>query len=117
MKLQKIIVVLGPPGSGKGTQSELLAKFLDVPRIVLGDLIREFIKEDSDVAREAKDRYDKGVPQPDEIASMLLARKLKTITESEVAVFDTYPLSMGQAQDLDRISQEMEIKNLKIVFL
>lgn len=117
MKLEKIIVVLGPPGSGKGTQSALLAKFFNVPRIVMGDLIREFIQEDSQIAKESKERYDKGIPQPDEIASMLLARKLKTITDSEIAVFDTYPLSMGQAHDLDRIAGEMNIKDLKIIFL
>ncbi|OGE81458.1 MAG: hypothetical protein A2720_02865 [Candidatus Doudnabacteria bacterium RIFCSPHIGHO2_01_FULL_46_24] len=117
MKLQKIFVVLGPPGSGKGTQSELLAKFLGAPRIVLGDLIREFIQENSDEAHEAKARYDQGTPQPDAIASMLLDRKLKALADSGTVVFDTYPLSMGQAEDLDRIVEDIKIKDLRIVFL
>ncbi len=117
MQLEKIFVVLGPPGSGKGTQSDLLAKFLHAPRIVVGDLIREFIKEDSDTARVAKERYNHGTPQPDEIATMLLERKLKAVTDSKAAVLDTFPLSMGQAEALDRIVKELGVNALRVIFL
>ncbi len=117
MQLQKIYVLLGPPGSGKGTQSDLLAKKLKVPRIVLGDLIREFIQETSPEAIESKARYDQGIPQPDEIATMLLERKLHTVTGSETAVFDTFPLSIGEAQELDRIVKDLGVSQLTVVFL
>ena len=117
MKLQKIFIVLGPPGSGKGTQSELLAKKLSAARIVLGDLIREFIKGASPEAVEAKKRYDQGIPQPDEVATMLLKQKLTDIRDSEVAVFDTYPLSMGEARDLTQIIVELGISEYKVIFL
>ena len=116
MTLQNIFVVLGPPGSGKGTQSELLAKKTEYEHISVGDLIRAFIKGQSKEAIESKERYDKGIPQPDNIASMLLREKLKSINEIG-AVFDTYPLSIGQAQDLSKIVEEISIKNLKVIFL
>ncbi len=117
MALQKILVVLGPPGSGKGTQSTRLAQALGYEQIVLGDLIRAFIKGDSTEAKEAKARYDQGTPQPDEIATMLLKEKLNHIEGNDGAVFDTYPLSMGQAQAMDEIVADLNVKDLKVVFL
>jgi len=117
MKLQKIIVVLGPPGSGKGTQSIKIAQALGFTQIVLGDLIREFIKGNSSEAIAAKDRYDKGIPQPDEVATGLLKQRLQTLTDSEGAVFDTFPLSMGQAEALDNIADGLKVGFLRVVFL
>ena len=117
MQLQKILVVLGPPGSGKGTQSALLAQALNYEQIVLGDLIREFIKGTSPEAIEAKARYDQGIPQPDEIATGLLKAKLTHVRGSEGAVFDTFPLSIGQAQAVDEIVNDLKINSLKVFFL
>jgi adenylate kinase len=114
--IQKILVVLGPPGSGKGTQSAVLAKTLGYDQVVLGDLIREFIKGKSDEAMEAKARYDQGIPQPDELATYLLKLKLENI-KSVGAVFDTFPLSMGQADALDNIAHDLHVSDLKVVFL
>ncbi|MBX4187242.1 MAG: nucleoside monophosphate kinase [Candidatus Doudnabacteria bacterium] len=116
MALQKIIVVLGPPGSGKGTQSSRLAKRMSFEQIVLGDLIREFIKGETPEAKAAKERYDKGVPQPDEVATSLLQNKLKMV-QSTGAVFDTYPLSMGQAQALDEIVNVLGVYDFRVIFL
>jgi adenylate kinase len=116
MALQKILVVLGPPGSGKGTQSARMAKRMSYEQIVLGDLIREFIKGDSDEAKAAKERYDKGTPQPDEIATKLLEQKLPSI-KTEGVVLDTYPLSVGQAQALDEITRVLGVYDLRIIFL
>ncbi|MBX4191438.1 MAG: nucleoside monophosphate kinase [Candidatus Doudnabacteria bacterium] len=116
MAIQKILVVLGPPGSGKGTQSSRMAKRMSYEQIVLGDLVREFIKGDSDEAKAAKDRYDKGIPQPDEVATKLLAEKLPTI-KSEGVVIDTYPLSVGQAQALDEITRVLGVYDLRVIFL
>ncbi len=117
MQLQKIFVVLGPPGSGKGTQSSLLAKALRYEQIVLGDLIREFIKGTSKDAIESKELYDKGIPQPDEIATTLLKIKLQNVHGYEGAVFDTFPLSMGQAQALDEIVRDLKVSDMKVIFL
>jgi adenylate kinase len=117
MKLQKIIVVLGPPGSGKGTQSIRLAQALGYTQIVLGDLIRAFIKGTTPESLAAKELYDKGIPQPDTVATSLLQQRLQTMTESEGAVFDTYPLSMGQAEALDKIVESVGVEFLRVVFL
>ncbi len=116
MQLQKILIVLGPPGSGKGTQSSLLAKRMNFEQIVMGDLMREYIKGTSDEAKAAKERYDKGIPQPDEIATRLLRNKLSTI-QTAGCVFDTFPLSLGQAQALEEIILVLGIYDFRVVFL
>src|SRR6185503_16850822 len=116
MQLQKIMVVLGPPGSGKGTQSIKLAQNFHYEQIVLGDLIRDFITGTTPEAIAAKERYDKGIPQPDEIATTLLKTKLTTVQSTGV-VFDTYPLSLGQAQALDEIVNILGIFDFLVIFL
>src|ERR1043166_3393477 len=117
MQLQKIIVVLGPPGSGKGTQSELLATILGYPRIVIGDLRREFIKGSSQEAIEDKDRYDRGIPGPDDIIARLLRSAINKLENTEGFVLDTFPLSMGQAYILDEISKDLKIDYMRVFFL
>ena len=117
MQLQKIFVVLGPPGSGKGTQSELLAKTLNFPRIVIGDLRRAFIKESSPEAIEDKARYDQGIPGPDELISKLLRNAINNLQDTEGFVLDTFPLSMGQAKILDEIIGEYKVSHLGVLFL
>lgn len=117
MQLENIYVILGPPGSGKGTQSELLAKRLDFHKIVIGDLRRAFIKGSSPEAIEDKERYDKGIPAPDHIVSRLLREEIKKLEGIKGIVLDTYPLSMGQAHDLDAILQDLNVANIKAIFL
>lgn len=117
MKLQKIIVVLGPPGSGKGTQSELLAKKLGFPKIVIGDLRREFIRQNSEEAKQDKERYDKGIPAPDDLILKLLKATISKFFNAEGIVLDAYPLSMGQVGDLDKIVQNLNVSYLWVIFL
>ncbi len=117
MQLQKILVILGPPGSGKGTQSSLLAKALGYPRIVIGDLRREFIKGTSPEAIEDKARYDKGIPGPDELIAKLLRSAINNIQDSEGFVLDTFPLSMGQVKVLDEIIKELNVSFVRVMFL
>lgn len=108
-----LYVVLGPPGSGKGTQSQLLAKKLSYPRIVTGDLVREFIKTDA----HAKEQYDKGIPQPDEVATKLVKNEIEKYSTGPGMVLDTFPLSLEQAQALGEMVRGFEISNFKVIFL
>ena len=117
MQLQKIFVVLGPPGSGKGTQSELLAKKFGYPRIVIGDLRREFIKDTSPEAIEDKERYDKGIPGPDNLIAKLLRSTIGKLQDTDGFVLDTFPLSMGQVQILDHITADLKVNYLRVIFL
>lgn len=115
--MTNVFVILGPPGSGKGTQSELLAKKLGYNRIVIGDLRREFIKGTSAEAREDKERYDKGIPGPDKLIGRLFKEEMHKLKDAKGIVLDTFPLSMGQARILDEVLAEFEIKNFKVFFL
>ena len=115
--MKNVFVILGPPGSGKGTQSELLAKKLGYHRIVIGDLRREFIKGNSLEAIEDRQRYDKGIPGPDDLIGRLFKAEMQRLGDTEGIVLDTFPLSMGQAKILDEVLAELGIKNLKVLFL
>jgi len=115
--ISNVFVILGPPGSGKGTQSELLAKKLGYNRIVIGDLRREFIKGASPEALEDKARYEKGTPGPDSLIGKLFKDEMHKLQAEEGIVLDTFPLSMGQAQILDDVLADFEIQNFKVVFL
>lgn len=101
--------MFSPPGAGKGTQKELLVKKYNLPSIVVGDLVRELgakAETGDPLAIEAKERYDKGIPQPDNIIFKILRRKLESVDLEKGIIFDAFPLSLGQAQGFEKIIRE-----------
>ena len=66
------IILLGPPGAGKGTQSKKLAEKLDLPHISTGDILRKNVKEGTPLGKEAKDYMEKGLLVPDELVAKML---------------------------------------------
>lgn len=90
---------LGLPASGKGTQSEVFAKRKGLPLISIGDLVRDEIENEDEKHEkidDIKDRYDKGIPQEDDVVFDLIRKKLKKIQDG--AVFDNFPFSIHQAE-------------------
>lgn len=105
----KIIILLGPPGSGKGTQAKLLQERYGYHYLSTGDLIRETMKKavsGDPLALEIKARYDRGEPQPDNLILRLVREKLNAINLSQGIIFDAFPLSDRQARGLDEIIEE-----------
>jgi len=102
------ISLLGPVGSGKGTQSQRVSEALNWTRISTGDLVRDQIEADTELGRELKDYNDKGEPVPDEIILRL------TIPQLQPAggwILDNCPQTMEQARKLD---EELEKRGLHL---
>lgn len=95
-----IIVMLGAPGSGKGTIAKLLAEVLDIEHISTGDLFRETIKSRSDIGQELEKYMSKGMLVPDDIVIEILEERLSKQAAENGVVLDGFPRTKLQAKYL-----------------
>ena len=96
------LVLLGPPGAGKGTQAQVLAKELQVPHISTGDMLREAIRSASPLGVKAKECMDKGTLVSDDIVIGLVSERLKKPDARKGFILDGFPRTREQAESLDR---------------
>lgn len=104
------IVLLGAPGSGKGTAGEILAKDLNLAHISTGDLFRENLKNETELGKKAKEYMDKGELVPDEITIGMLSERLKSEDVANGAILDGFPRTKAQAISLDEMLKKMNAK-------
>ncbi|MFL7812552.1 MAG: adenylate kinase [Anaerolineales bacterium] len=102
------LILLGPPMSGKGTQAARLSKALGIPQISSGDLFRDNIKRETALGREAKTYMDRGDLVPDEITIGMVAERLGRPDAAKGALLDGFPRTIPQAEELDRILDELD---------
>ena len=102
------LILLGPPMSGKGTQAARLSKALGIPQISSGDLFRDNIKRETELGREAKTYMDRGDLVPDEITIGMVAERLGRPDAAKGALLDGFPRTIPQAEELDRILDELD---------
>jgi len=95
------IVLLGPPGAGKGTQAKVLAKKLNVPHISTGDLLRQNVAAGSELGAKAKDYMNKGLLVPDALVTQMLGERFKQAELKTGFILDGYPRNLNQAKELD----------------
>jgi adenylate kinase len=95
---QKVIILLGPPGSGKGTQAKELTQKLGIPHISTGDIFRAIIKEDSDLAERAKSYMNIGRLVPDELVNEVVVERLSRPDVAKGYMLDGYPRTLPQAE-------------------
>jgi adenylate kinase len=100
------IVLLGPPGAGKGTQARVLAEKIKVAHISTGDLLRQNVSVGSDLGREAKGYMEKGALVPDTLVNRMLARRFDDPDIKKGFILDGYPRNLKQAESLDEILKE-----------
>jgi len=100
------IVLLGPPGAGKGTQAERFARERGLPKISTGDMLREGIKEQNPVALEAKKLMDRGELVDDGTIIAIVRDRLTRPDTRPGFVLDGFPRTVGQAAALDRLMEE-----------
>ena len=104
------IVLLGAPGSGKGTVGKIIAEDLKLAHISTGDLFRENLKNETELGKEAKKYMDKGELVPDEVTIKMLKERLNEKDVENGAVLDGFPRTEVQAQSLDKMLGEMGAK-------
>ena len=111
------IILFGPPGAGKGTQSKYLVKKLNGFQISTGDILREEIKKDSDIGKKIINNMNEGKFVSDEIVNSLLKNHVLDPNKKEKLIFDGYPRSLSQAKNLDILLSDSKQKVDHIFFL
>lgn len=111
------VVMIGPQGSGKGTQSELLALKLGVPHITTGTLFRGEIARGSELGKQLKTHMDRGELVPTEITDKVMADRLEMPDAANGAILDGFPRTLEQADTLDNIFATLNRPLTHVVYL
>ena len=101
------LVLLGPPGAGKGTQAKRLAQRLDVPAISTGDIFRRNVAEGTQLGRDAQRYMDAGEYVPDSVTNAMVAERLAEQDAAKGFVLDGYPRTAAQVEELDRMLHDV----------
>lgn len=109
------LVLLGPPGAGKGTQAAGIVEKYKIPHISTGDIFRKNIKEGTELGKKAKDYMDKGLLVPDELVVEIVKDRLTEADCSEGFLLDGFPRTVSQADSLNSELESMEIKLDKVI--
>lgn len=104
------LLIMGPPGAGKGTQAEMLVKELNITHISTGDMFRAAIKEGTEMGKKAKEYMDKGQLVPDEVVVGMVKDRLSQPDCKNGFLLDGFPRTVAQAEALDATLKEMGIK-------
>lgn len=111
------LIIMGPPGSGKGTQSSSLVEKYDIPHISTGDILRDNIARDTELGKEAKSYMDAGELVPDELVDSLVKDRLSQEDIKKGFLLDGYPRNVSQAKALDKALSELDMKLDKVINL
>ncbi|MBA3358313.1 MAG: adenylate kinase [Thermoleophilaceae bacterium] len=95
------LILLGPPGAGKGTQAARLKEDFDLPYYATGDILRAAVKEESDLGKEAKGFMDKGDLVPDELITRVIAERVDSDEARDGFLLDGFPRTVKQAESLE----------------
>ena len=109
------LILLGPPGAGKGTQASAIVKEYNIPHISTGDIFRSNIKEGTDLGRKAKEYIDKGLLVPDEVVISIVKDRLAEEDCKSGFLLDGFPRTLEQGEALDTTLDEMNISLDKVV--
>lgn len=104
------LVLLGPPGSGKGTQGERLQEDLDLPYYATGDILRAAVREETEIGKEAKSYMDKGDLVPDEVIIGVIAERIDSHEAEDGFILDGFPRTVGQAEALLEKLEELRTR-------
>lgn len=101
------LILLGPPGAGKGTQAEFIVENFEVPHISTGDIFRKNIKEGTELGIRAKSFIDKGALVPDSLVVEIVEARLKEADCINGFLLDGFPRTVFQAEELDKVLEKM----------
>ena len=101
------LVLLGPPGAGKGTQAARLEDYYDIPHISTGDIFRKAIKEETELGQKAKEFIDEGKLVPDEVTNGIVKERLAESDCKDGFILDGFPRTINQSEALSQILNDL----------
>jgi len=104
------LILLGPPGAGKGTQAVRLVKHFGIPQISTGDILRKAVKGGTELGTLAKTYMDKGDLVPDEVVIGIIRERLQEPDCGKGYILDGFPRTIAQAEALDEMLDKMDAK-------
>jgi adenylate kinase len=116
MRTNEIVLLLGGPGSGKGTQAVRLAKLLGIPHLASGDLLRDHCQRGTELGRRAQSAMDHGDLVPDELVTTMVLQRLTEADAAGGALLDGFPRDVAQAEALDCAAGEHDA-TLQAIYL
>jgi adenylate kinase len=102
------LVLVGPPGAGKGTQAARLSEELGIPHISTGDLFRAHIAQETELGRQVKEYLDSGQLVPDEVTNAMVRERLASPETAEGFLLDGFPRNVEQAEELAKMLSEAD---------
>lgn len=111
------LILLGPPGAGKGTQAVKLALELGLPHIASGDLLRKNVKDGTQLGKDAKQFMDNGLLVPDDLVARMLEQRMGSPDVKGGFIMDGYPRNLNQAETLDALLKKLNLAIDLVVYL
>ncbi|MCX8082578.1 MAG: adenylate kinase [bacterium] len=111
---KRILILLGPPGAGKGTVGSSLSEKWEIPLISSGDILRENLKKETEIGKQAKKYVESGELVPDEIVIEMIEKELDKQRYDNGFILDGFPRTINQAKMLDRL---LDNNDVKVIYL
>jgi len=111
------LILFGPPGAGKGTQAQYIVKTFNFFQISTGDLLRNEIKNKSEVGRKIEKIISNGEFVPDQVVDKLITKSISDLNFKKPAIFDGYPRNISQVANLENILNKFNQKISFIIYL
>ena len=110
------IVILGPPGAGKGTQAKRISAEAGIPHIATGDMLREAIAQHTEMGERVRSVYDAGDLVPDDLMIELIRERLGSSDTADGFILDGFPRNVAQSEALDRMLEEIDRELLTVLY-
>ena len=111
------VILLGPPGGGKGTQAERIVEKYGIPHIATGDILRDAVAKGTELGKKAKEYMDRGELVPDEIVIGIVKERLKQPDCEKGFLLDGFPRTIKQAEALDEMLKELGKKIDAVIYI
>ncbi len=112
-----ILILLGAPGVGKGTQSENIVKKYSIVQISTGDILRNEVKHETELGKKAKQFMEKGELVPDDLIIKMIEKRISQSDCSNGFLLDGFPRTIEQAESFDRMIKEKNLKLDRVIYI
>ncbi len=116
-ELGHAVILLGPPGAGKGTQAQRIAERYHLPHLSTGDMFRDHIRRETELGRRAKPLMERGELVPDDLVLSMVEDRIAQPDCRNGFVFDGFPRTLAQADDLERICRKHKFGRTFVVHM